>query len=406
MASAVPARAPDRAGWYNRPVIVDARGSDATSGLASCPAVTYAGPDGNDAPVAGTCVDRAGNVGFKWFSIDYDSTGPQTTAAASRAPDANGWYNAALAVSFAGSDSVSGVDSCAAPERYEGPDTASAVVSGICVDNAGNPGVASYPLHYDATPPQVTGATPERAPDAAGWYNRPLAVSFHGSDSTSGVDACTHASYGGPDVPAATVSGSCRDRAGNGSSAASFALRYDATAPRVAGVVAKGGNRTVTLRWTASPDTALVELRRQGRLVYRGTGTRFTDSGLENGKRYGYTLTGFDEAGNAATASAAAIPAAPLISPAAGAKVTAPPRLVWTAVPKATYYHVQLWRRGRILSTWPSGTSVRLSRMWTYAGRRYRLTPGRYRWFVWPGFGRRAEKRFGPLLGSSSFVVR
>jgi hypothetical protein len=75
-------------------------------------------------------------------------------------------------------------------------------------------------------------------------------------------------------------------------------------------------------------------------------------------------------------------------------------------VPNATYYNVQLWRRGRILSMWPRGTSVRLPRAWVYQGRRYRLSPGRYRWYVWPGLGRRSEKRFGRLIGESSFVVR
>jgi hypothetical protein len=406
MTSAMPVRPPDRAGWYNRPVVVDAQGSDATSGLASCPSVTYVGPDGDDAPVAGTCVDRAGNVGFKWFSIDYDSTGPQAIAAASRAPDANGWYNRALAVSFAGSDPVSGLESCAAPESYEGPDTASAVVSGICLDNAGNPGVASYPLRYDATAPQVTGVAPDRRPDAAGWYNHPLVVSFQGSDATSGLDACTHESYKGPDTQAASLSGSCRDRAGNGSAAASFALRYDATPPALIGLTAKAGNRTAALSWAASTDTIVVELRRSGKLVYQGSESRFIDKNLSNGVRYRYTLTAYDEARNASTGTVGATPTAPLASPAPGAKVSAPPRLVWTAVPKATHYNVQVWRQGKILSAWPKSTSMQMRRTWTYGGRRYRLTAGRYRWFVWPGYGSRASKKYGPLLGSSSFVVK
>lgn len=49
---------------------------------------------------------------------------------------------------------------------------------------------------------------------------------------------------------------------------------------------------------------------------------------------------------------------------------------------------------------------MQLPARWTYNGRRYRLTDGRYRWYVFPGYGRRADKRFGKLLGSSSFVVR
>jgi hypothetical protein len=148
-----------------------------------------------------------------------------------------------------------------------------------------------------------------------------------------------------------------------------------------------------------------VEVRRASTVVYRGLSDRFTDTGLQNGRRYRYTVAAYDEAGNAGTAGVTAKPTAPLIAPAAGAKVSGRPRLVWTAVPKATYYNVQLWRRGRIMSVWPKGTSIRVPRAWTDAGRRYRLSPGRYRWYVWPGFGRRSEKKFGPLLGASSFVV-
>jgi hypothetical protein len=66
---------------------------------------------------------------------------------------------------------------------------------------------------------------------------------------------------------------------------------------------------------------------------------------------------------------------------------------------------VQLWRNGRILSAWPGNASLRLPKSWSYGGRRYRLQPGRYRWFVWPGFGPRAAKKYGRLIGSSTFVV-
>ena len=40
-----------------------------------------------------------------------------------------------------------------------------------------------------------------------------------------------------------------------------------------------------------------------------------------------------------------------------------------------------------------------------FAGHAQTLAPGRYRWYVWPGFGARAERRFGRLVGSRSFVV-
>ena len=168
----------------------------------------------------------------------------------------------------------------------------------------------------------------------------------------------------------------------------------------------KPGNGSATLSWTASADTTLVEIRRGTKRIYSGTGNTFTDKGLKNGTSYRYTLTSFDEAANSSTSAAAAKPSGPLASPAANAVVTSPPRLAWRPSPGATYYHVQLWRNGRILSAWPRGTSFQLRRSWIYNGRRYRLGPGRYRWYVWPGKGRPAQKNFGRLLGSSSFRVR
>jgi hypothetical protein len=409
--SGVAVRGPDQAGWYNHPVAFAFLGSDATAGIESCPPATYEGPDGADAAIAGTCVDKAGNRGSRSFPLKYDDTGPQAAASADREPDANGWYNRALGVTFSGSDPVSGLDSCGPPQTYDGPDSGFAVIGGTCLDKAGNVGLASLPVRYDATAPYVTGVTPARPPDSSGWYNHPLAVTFHGSDATSEIDACTVAGYGGPDAANATVSGSCRDRAGNGSAAASFALKYDSTPPSLTDVRVKPGNRTAFLSWRASSDTSRIEIVRKrgsrgaGVTVYRGAGRSFTDTRLENGTRYHYAVTGYDEAGNSATRGGQVRPTAPLFAPAAGAKVSAPPRLAWVPVEKATYYNVQVWRGGKIFSAWPARSSIKLTRSWTYAGRRYQLTPGRYRWYVWPGYGRRALRKYGPLIGSSSFVV-
>jgi hypothetical protein len=404
--SAVPVRAPDKAGWYNRPVSFGFQGADVTSGIGSCPAVSYGGPDATAASVIGACLDRAGNRTTRAFPLKYDANGPVTTARADRGPDANGWYNHPLTVSFSGVDSVSGLESCSGSEQYQGPDGAEALLGGVCMDKAGNPGVASLPVSYDATPPVVTGVAPSRQPDANGWYNRAVVVSFQGADATSQVDACTQASYAGPDSTAAGVSGYCRDRAGNTSGSRPFNLRFDSTAPALGELHATPGNGVTELTWTTSPDTTLVEIRRGATLVYSGTGTSFTDRALRNGVLYRYSLAALDEAGNRAIGAIGARPMGPLVAPLSGAVVSAPPRLAWKAVANATYYNVQLWRNGRILSVWPRTTFLRLHRTWTYDGRRYKLTKGRYRWYVWPGLGKRSERRFGKLLGSSSFVVR
>ncbi len=88
-------------------------------------------------------------------------------------------------------------------------------------------------IRRDATPPQVTGSAFERGADADGWYNRPVAVTFSGTDATSGLASCDRPTYGGPDAASLQVAGTCRDVAGNTSTAATAALKYDATPPAV-----------------------------------------------------------------------------------------------------------------------------------------------------------------------------
>lgn len=87
-------------------------------------------------------------------------------------------------------------------------------------------------VRRDATPPQVTAATPSRPPDSGEWYRQPLSAAFAGTDATSGIASCATPSYGGGDGASVSVSGSCTDVAGN-TSGASFGFKYDATPPAV-----------------------------------------------------------------------------------------------------------------------------------------------------------------------------
>jgi hypothetical protein len=73
----------------------------------------------------------------------------------------------------------------------------------------------------------------------------------------------------------------------------------------------------------------------------------------------------------------------------------------------ATFYNVQLYRGGtKVLSAWPRHSRVKLAKRWAYRGRSYTLEKGRYRWYVWPGFGRQTRGRYGQLLGQSTSSVR
>jgi hypothetical protein len=60
----------------------------------------------------------------------------------------------------------------------------------------------------------------------------------------------------------------------------------------------------------------------------------------------------------------------------------------------------------KVLTRWPGHPFFHLSRRWTAAdGTTERLTAGKYRWYVWPGLGKRSARRYGKLEGSSDFVV-
>jgi len=89
------ARAPDAGGWYTAPVGIGWGATDATSGLAGCTSLTYAGPDGAPVAPTGTCTDRAGNVSAPVpFPMNYDATAPSltgVTAAASGTTATVGW---------------------------------------------------------------------------------------------------------------------------------------------------------------------------------------------------------------------------------------------------------------------------------------------------------------------------
>jgi hypothetical protein len=230
------ARSADSNGWYNHEVGVAFSGNDQTSGVQACTATVYGGPDTGTAAVPGICTDRAGNTSSALgFGLKYDETGPSVTGSSpDRQPDVNGWYNHPVGFDFAGSDATSGLSDCT-PVTYDQPDSAAGTVTGRCRDRAGNVSSRPFALKYDSTPPTSTGVTPGRSPNGAGWYNRPVLLAFVGSDQTSGVDLCTSTSYNGPDSAAASVSGTCTDRAGNRSAARDFDLKYDETAPQATG---------------------------------------------------------------------------------------------------------------------------------------------------------------------------
>ncbi len=231
-----PARAADVNGWYNHAVPIAFSGSDLTSGIAACTSTTYGGPDSGSASLPGTCTDNAGNVSSPFpYGLKYDETAPVVAGASpERSPNAAGWFNRPVRFDLAGTDATSGVADCPSV-TYGGADSATASFTGSCRDRAGNSASRTFGLKYDSTAPAVTGGQAARGADVNGWYNHAVSVAFSGTDQPSGVDACTTPTYGGPDGGAASLLGTCTDKAGNVSSPFAFALKYDDTAPVVTG---------------------------------------------------------------------------------------------------------------------------------------------------------------------------
>jgi hypothetical protein len=326
--------------------------------------------------------------------------------------DCDGWYRGPVTVKWHAPNATEVAPGTCVPAQTLYADTAGTELPCIAWQGSEDSGrtVAQVVIKIDSKPPVLLSATPGRPPDFGGWFNHPVALSFHATDATSGVHSCSTVTYSGPYGAGVPVAGRCRDMAGN-VAGRSFPLNYDSKPPRPPAVRGMPGNHRVALEWSRSTGTTAYVVRvspaHARHLVYHGSGHAYTDRSLRNERRYRYVVTLVDQAGNRAAGRASAVPtASPLLLPAQRARLRRPPLFLWKEVRRASYYNVQIIRSGRkILSRWPRDTRLQLHSRWRYGGRLRRLVAGRYCWYVWPGFGVRSERRYGQLLGRRCFTV-
>jgi hypothetical protein len=339
-------------------------------------------------------------------TITYSLTGP--------AGD-DGWYRGPVRINWAVSPDAEGA-SCGQIELVTA-DTAGTQRACTASNTDGSTTTTTKPIKIDQTPPTNLAAAPARPPDAPPFYTAPVAIAWSATDVTSGVAACTTTTYAGPDGPSVAPQGSCRDRAGNVSAPLALPFAYDATAPALVNVTATAApDRTIALGWTTDADAQTVSVTRQpgaATLLDRApaaTTRSLTDGPLAAATAFTYTITARDAAGNATTAmaaattpTAAAAAAALAQSKAKGKRKATTRTLRWKRRAGAKYYNVQLFRNGRkVLSAWPTANHYTVKARWRYRGRTHRLTSGRYRWYVWPGYGPRAAHRYGRLLAKGT----
>jgi len=234
-------------GWHAGDVTATITATDADSGVERIDYSVSIGPQtaigGAAAAVAPVTVTSEGDNTLSYFATDVagnvepsksetiriDRTAPSIAASRAPAANANGWNKAAVTVSFACSDSLSGIDTCSAPQTVSG-EGQNQSVTGDAADKAGNSASATLGgINVDTTPPSVTvtgvadgaiytiGAVPQ-----AGCST---------TDALSGVAASAAASTaGGNSNGAGTFTVTCAgalDRAGNAASAtASYSVHY------------------------------------------------------------------------------------------------------------------------------------------------------------------------------------
>jgi hypothetical protein len=223
-------------GWNNTDVAIDFTCFDALSGLKSCTDDTTLTGEGANQSVPGTAVDKADNSSWTTVGpINIDKTPPTITFVSRTASNVNGWNNGDVTVDWSCSDGLSGVAASAVTRTVttEGADQSA---TGTCTDKAGNSASDTQTgINIDKTDPTAS-ASASPVPNANGWNNTDVTVSFSGSDGTgSGIDFCDADVVLGSEGAGQSASGTCTDLAGNVSDPATATdINIDKTDPSVA----------------------------------------------------------------------------------------------------------------------------------------------------------------------------
>jgi len=229
-------------GWNNGDISIKFACEDDLSGVMSCPAEISLAAEGTGISTAAKAVDYAGNFAQAAVSgLKIDRMPPASNIELSGS-QRNGWYSGPVTVTIASTDELSGVKEIlyvldnSTPAVYSAP----LVIAGdgehtikyYAADNADNlEGYKSAGFRIDAAAPSV-GYRQAPPQNAAGWNNTAVEIVFVGTDTMSGIEACSSATVTleGQGIP---VPGWCRDLAGN-VAYATATVNIDMTSPGLA----------------------------------------------------------------------------------------------------------------------------------------------------------------------------
>jgi hypothetical protein len=159
-----------------------------------------------------------------------DTTPPVITPNVSGTLGDNGWYVSDVSVSWTVTDPESAITSKTGCDPTTiNYDTAGVLLTCIAT-SAGGTNSQSVTITRDATPPTISGvASP--APNAAGWNNTNVSVSFTCNDSLSGVASCGPNQTLSSEGTSQSAMGTAIDNAGNSASTTVSGINIDKTAP-------------------------------------------------------------------------------------------------------------------------------------------------------------------------------
>ena len=231
--------APNAGGWNTTSVTVTFTCADTLSGVASCPTPQLVSTAGANQIIKGTATDVAGNTASAQVTLNISKTPPTITPLVSPLPNAAGWNDSPVTVSFTCTPGGAPITSCPSP-TVVATQGSNIPVSGTVTDAAGATATATVVIKLDSTPPTIIpNISP--APNSNGWETAPVTVSFTCSDSLSGVATCPSSTLISTDGANQTVSGTATDVAGN-TATATATVNLEQSGPTISASVSPAAN--------------------------------------------------------------------------------------------------------------------------------------------------------------------